>query len=199
MLRRLAPADYATLAGLGLGWTATCLLLLDRPDAATLTLLVAFLFDKLDGSLARRGFGSPLGFQLDALADVVVYLVPTVVLVAETLAAPPPVALAAGGSVLGFGVLRLARYGVDGGNAAGGVAYYRGATAFHVAAWALAVRLVVARTGVPPLAGALAIGAVAPVMIAPVRVYATRRQLVAAVAVGVLIAAGALVGFLAPA
>lgn len=64
MLRRLAPADYVTLAGLGLCWAATCLLLFDRPDA---------------------------------LADVVVYLVPTAVLVSETLAAPSPVAIAAGG------------------------------------------------------------------------------------------------------
>ena len=192
MLRRLAPADCATLAGLGLGWTAVTLFLLERPDAATLTLLLAFLCDKADGCLARRGYGSSLGHQLDALADVVIYLVPTAVVVSGLLVGPIALESLAGTVVIGFGTLRLARYSVDDPVTADGTSYYRGLTAFHVAAWALVVRLAVALTSVPGSIGAAAIVGVAPLMIAPFRIYATRGQFVAAVVVGSGITAGTL-------
>lgn len=193
MLRRLAPADYVTLVGLLLGWTAVSLFLVGRPDGATLTLLLAFLCDKADGCLARRGYGSSLGHQLDALADVVIYLVPTAIVVFDLLAGPMVIESIAGAIVVGFGVLRLARYSIDGSDGVDGTSYYRGLTAFHVAAWALVVRLAVALTAIPALVGATAIVAVAPLMIAPFRIYATRYQFVGAVVVGSVIAAGALV------
>lgn len=193
MLRRLAPADYATLAGLGLGWTAVSLFLLERPDAATLTVLLAFLCDKADGWLARRGYGSSLGHQLDALADVVIYLVPTAIVASALVGGPPVLESVAGTVVIGFGVLRLARYSADGTKTTDGTPYYRGLTAFHVAAWALVVRLVVELTTIPALLGATAIVVVAPLMIAPFRLHATRQQFVGAVVVGSVIAAGTLV------
>lgn len=184
MFSRLAPADYVTLAGLGLGWTAVSLFLLGRPDAATLTLLLAFLCDKADGWLARRGYDSSLGHQLDVLADVVIYLVPTAIVVFDLLGGPAVLESAAGAAVVGFGVLRLARYAVDGSATTDGTPYYRGLTAFHVAAWALVVRLAVALTAVPAHVGAIAIVAAAPLMIASFRIYVTRRQFVGAVVVG---------------
>lgn len=193
MFRRLAPADYATLAGLGLGWTAVSLFLQDRPDAATLTLLLAFLCDKADGCLARRGYGSPIGGQLDALADVVIYLVPTAVVVSGLLTGTPVFEGLAGAAVVGFGVLRLARHSAAGPAATGETPYYRGITAFHVAAWALVVRLVVASTAVPPPVGAGSIVTVTPLMIAPFRVYVGKKQLIGAVVVGSAIAAGVIV------
>jgi CDP-diacylglycerol--serine O-phosphatidyltransferase len=142
---------------------------------------------------ARRGHGSALGPQLDALADVVIYLVPTAVVVSGLLDGAPVYESLAGAVVVGFGVLRLARYSVDGATADGETPYYRGLTAFHVAAWALTVRLAVVSTAVPPLVGAASIVAVAPVMVAPFRVYATRTQLLGAVLVGSAITAGVLV------
>lgn len=193
MLRRLAPADYVTLIGLGLGWTAVSLFLQDHPDAATLILLLAFLCDKADGSLARRGYGSPFGHQLDALADVVIYLVPTAIVVATLLPGPAMLENIAGAVVVGFGILRLARYSVDGVATAGETPYYQGITAFHVAAWALLVRLAVALIAVPSLIGAASIVMVAPLMIAPFRIYATRNQLIGAVITGSAITAGVLV------
>lgn len=193
MLRRLAPADCATLVGLGLGWTAASLFLLGRPDAATLTLLLAFLCDKADGWLARRGHGSAIGHQLDALADVVIYLVPTAIVVAALLDGPAVVESLAGAVVVGFGVLRLARYAADDAASADGAPYYRGLTAFHVAAWVLVVRLGVELTAVPPTIGAAAIVAVAPLMTASFRIYVTRRQFVGAVVVGGAITSGTLV------
>lgn len=193
MLRRLAPADYATLAGLVLGWTAVNLFLLERPDAATLTLLLAFLCDKADGGLARRGYGSSLGHQLDVLADVVIYLVPTAIVVSDLFAGPPVLENLAGAVIVGFGVLRLARYSVDGGATADGTSYYRGITAFHVAAWALVVRQAVALMGVPALIGATAVIVVAPLMIAQFRIYVTRYQFLGAIIVGSVITAGTLV------
>ncbi|WP_265108213.1 CDP-alcohol phosphatidyltransferase family protein [Halosolutus halophilus] len=193
MLRRLAPADYATLIGLGLGWTAVSLFLQGRPDAATLTLLLAFLCDKADGCLARLGYGSPLGHQLDALADVVIYLVPTAIVLSDLLAGPPVLESLAGTVVVGFGILRLARYSVDGAVTADEPPYYQGITAFHVAAWALVVRLAVALIAIPSLIGAVSIVIITPLMIAPFRIYATRNQFIGAVIIGSIITTGALV------
>lgn len=193
MLRRLALADYVTLVGLAVGWTAVSLFVRGHPDAATLALLVAFLCDKGDGLLARRGHGSPLGSQLDALADVVIYLIPTAVVVSNLLARSPVYGGIAGAIVVAFGVLRLARHSVDGATADGETPYYRGITAFHVAAWALTVRLTVVLTTVPALIGAASIVVVTPLMIAPFRIYATKKQLIGAVFVGFAISAGVLV------
>jgi len=193
VFQRLALADYATLAGLGVGWLAVNLFLLGQPDAATLTLLVAFLCDKADGWLARRGYGSALGHHLDALADVVIYLVPTGIIVSTLLAGPPVLESLAGTAVVGCGVMRLARYAGDSATLTDGPPYYRGLTAFHIAAWALVVRVGVALQVVPALLGALAIVGVAPLMIASFRIYVTRPQFVGAVVVGSLITAGTLV------
>jgi len=193
VLRRLAPADYATLIGLGLGWTAVSLFLQDRPDAATLMLLLAFLCDKADGSLARRGYGSSLGHQLDALADVVIYLVPTAIVVSDLLAGPPMLESLAGALVVGFGILRLARYSVDSTVTTDEKPYYQGITAFHVAAWALIVRLAVALIAIPSLIGAASIVIITPLMIAPFRIYATRNQFIGAVIIGSIITTGVLV------
>lgn len=193
MFRRLALADYATLVGLGLGWTAVSLFLRGDPGAATLTLLLAFLCDKADGCLARRGYGSPLGPHLDALADVVIYLVPAAVVVSDLLTGPAVLESLAGAVVLGFGVLRLARYSAGDTVAGDETPYYRGLTAFHVAAWALVVRLAVVSTALPSQIGAASIVVVTPLMIAPFRIYATRTQFVGAVITGSAIAAGVLV------
>ena len=189
---RLARADYVTLAGLGLGWTVISLLLLEQPDLATLLLLVAFLCDKADGSLARRGHGSPLGPQLDALADVVIYLVPIAVLIVETLAARSPAGFIAGASIILFGVLRLARHSVGAQATDGGTTVYYGITAFHVAAWGLTVRLVIAWTVIPALVGTVVIGAVGPLMIAPIRIDVTKYQLTGAILVGVVLGTASL-------
>lgn len=164
-----------------------------RPDTATLTLLLAFLCDKGDGYLARRGYGSTIGHQLDALADVVIYLVPTAIVVTQLLSGPTALESVAGAIVVVFGVLRLARYSTEGSSSDDGMAYYRGLTAFHVAAWALVVKLVVSATTVSALAGATAIVAVSPLMIAPFRIYVTWYQFVGAVCLGSVIAMGTLV------
>lgn len=193
MLRRLAPADYATLLGLGLGWTAVSLFLQGYPDTATLTLIIAFLCDKADGCLARRGYGSPLGHQLDALADVVIYLVPTAIVVSDLLAGPPGVESLAGAVVVGFGILRLARYSVESPINSGETTYYQGITAFHVAVWALIVRLAVALIAVPPLIGAVSIIVITPLMIARFRIYATKSQFIGAIISGFIITIGTFV------
>jgi CDP-diacylglycerol--serine O-phosphatidyltransferase len=193
VFRRLAVADYATLIGLGLGWTAVSLFLQGNPEAATLTLLLAFLCDKADGYLARRGYGSSLGAQLDALADVVIYLVPAAVVMSNLLTGPAVFESLAGAVILGFGVLRLARYSDDDTVAGDETPYYRGLTAFHIAAWALVVRLAVVSTALPSQIGAVSIIVVTPLMIAPFRIYATRTQFVGAVITGSVIATGVIV------
>lgn len=193
MFRRLALADSVTLAGLALGWTAVTLFLLGRFDAATMTLLLAFLCDKADGCLARRGYGSPIGHQLDALADVIIYLVPTAIVLFDLLEGAALLGSLAGTIVVGCGILRLARYATENGITTDGPAHYSGLTAFHIAAWALLVRLVVTSTPLSARLGAGAIVAVAPLMIASFPLAATRRQFVGAVVVGTVIAVGTLV------
>lgn len=192
MLRRLASADYVTLLGLGVGWTAASLFLQSHPDTATLTLLFAFLCDKADGCLARRNYGSPLGHELDALADVVIYLVPTAIVVATLLPEPTMLQNLAGAVVVEFGILRLARYSIDCAATTDETPYYQGITAFHAAAWALIIRLAITLIAIPSLIGAASIVIVPPLMIAPFRIYDTRDQLIGAVVIGSVITAGVL-------
>jgi CDP-diacylglycerol--serine O-phosphatidyltransferase len=79
MIRDFHLADFFTLANGGAG-TAAIFLAMDhlreaRPDkvqAAGLLIVVALVFDVLDGRIARwRHKTSPLGRELDSLADVI--------------------------------------------------------------------------------------------------------------------------------
>ena len=122
-----------------------------------------------------------------------IYLIPTAIIVSNLLAGPVVLESLAGSVVVGFGILRLARYSIDGAVTTDETPYYQGITAFHVAAWALVVRLAVALIAIPSLLGAASIVIVAPLMIAPFRIYATRNQFIGAVVTGSVITAGVLV------
>ena len=87
----------------------------------------------------------------------------------------------------------MARYSDDDTVAGDETPYYRGLTAFHVAAWALVVRLAAVSTALPSRIEAASIVVITPLMIAPFRIYATRTQFVGAVITGSVIAAGVLV------
>lgn len=118
MLREFALADFVTLLNAFAGTSSVLAILqyLVSEEAsylwAALGLLpLALLFDILDGRLARRRRGSPLGPQLDSLADLISFGV-----------APAVLAFAVGmrggwdAAVLvyfvGCGVSRLARFNV---------------------------------------------------------------------------------------
>jgi len=119
MLRSFHVADVFTLANGFLGAGAVLAFMrfaMDRQNAffwlGTALLPIALIMDALDGRIARRrGMASPLGQELDSLADVVSFGV-----------APAAMAFAAGlrGAwdalllvyFVGCGISRLARYNV---------------------------------------------------------------------------------------
>ena len=67
---RLGVADVVTIANAVLGFAAVVVAFVDPFEAARLILLAA-VADGLDGLLARRYGGTPVGPHLDSLADVV--------------------------------------------------------------------------------------------------------------------------------
>ena len=119
MIRDFQPADFLTLANGASGTTAIFLAMeqvrAPRPGnvyAATVLVVAALIFDFLDGRIARRRHASsPLGRELDSLADVISFGV-----------APAALAYAVGMSggldviallyFVACGISRLARYNV---------------------------------------------------------------------------------------
>jgi CDP-diacylglycerol--serine O-phosphatidyltransferase len=136
MIREFHVADWFTLANAvcGTGAVLTSMTYLETGDVSRLYLasgaiLAALVFDVLDGRIARwRQTSSPLGRELDSLADVISFGV-------------APAALAYACGMQGFldrvllayfvacGVSRLARYNVtadDLSSGTGKVAYFEG-------------------------------------------------------------------------
>jgi CDP-diacylglycerol--serine O-phosphatidyltransferase len=136
MIREFHVADWFTLANAvsGTGAVLTSMTYLETGDVSRLYLasgaiFAALVFDVLDGRIARwRQTSSPLGRELDSLADVISFGV-------------APAALAYACGMQGFldrvllayfvacGVSRLARYNVTADDLSGGtgkVAYFEG-------------------------------------------------------------------------
>jgi CDP-diacylglycerol--serine O-phosphatidyltransferase len=119
---RLGVADVVTVANAMLGFGAAVAALVDPQLGARLILLAA-IADGLDGVLARRYGGTPVGEFVDSLADVASFCVAPAVFVfavarAEwglTLSASDPLGLLAVAFLVpalyvGAGVVRLAMY-----------------------------------------------------------------------------------------
>ncbi|SMH29606.1 CDP-diacylglycerol--serine O-phosphatidyltransferase [Maritimibacter sp. HL-12] len=111
--------NMVTLAGMSLGITSIRFAIDERFSVAAFLILMATVFDGLDGVLARRlRASSELGAQLDSLADFVSFGVAPAVLVYHFLLAPLPglgwvfALLFAAASAL-----RLARFNVQSGQA----------------------------------------------------------------------------------
>ncbi|GAB4366535.1 MAG: CDP-diacylglycerol--serine O-phosphatidyltransferase [Kiloniellaceae bacterium] len=80
-INRMIP-NALTLLALCSGLTAVRFALQDRWEVAVVAVLVAMLFDALDGRIARlMGATSDLGAQLDSLSDVIAFGVTPAVLV----------------------------------------------------------------------------------------------------------------------
>ena len=136
MIRDFHVADFFTLAN-GASGTAAIFLAMEhvrdpgpgRVYAASLLVIAALVFDVLDGRIARRRHtSSPLGRELDSLADVISFGV-----------APAALAFAVGMSeeldavvllyFVACGISRLARYNVTAADLSddrGKVAYFEG-------------------------------------------------------------------------
>ncbi len=111
-------AHLATFANLSCGFAAILLAVEGRPGQAVSLVLMAGVLDFFDGALARlAGHGSPLGQQLDSLADLVSFGVVPALLAYQVQMGPPRpvVGLVCLAFVLG-GAWRLALFNtVEGG------------------------------------------------------------------------------------
>ncbi|HUI39531.1 MAG TPA: CDP-diacylglycerol--serine O-phosphatidyltransferase [Methanothrix sp.] len=113
VFRELKPADGATILNALLGFSA--LLMASRADgsffieAAVVLILLAAVSDGIDGFLARRWGSSPLGADLDSLADLTSFGVAPAFL-ATTAFREQPFVLAASLFYLLASLLRLARF-----------------------------------------------------------------------------------------
>src|SRR3546814_18907894 len=101
-----------TLLALCSGLTAIRFALQDRWDVAVGAVLIAMLFDGLDGRIARlMGATSELGAQLDSLSDVIAFCVaPAVMIYLWTLSDAGGFGWAACLVYAAFCALRLARF-----------------------------------------------------------------------------------------
>lgn len=112
-INRMIP-NALTLLALCAGLTAIRFALQDRWEAAVVAVLVAMLFDGLDGRIARlMGATSELGAQLDSLSDVIAFgVAPAVLLYLWTLSDAGGLGWAACLIYAACCALRLARFNV---------------------------------------------------------------------------------------
>ncbi|MFC6988267.1 protein sorting system archaetidylserine synthase [Haloplanus sp. GCM10025708] len=119
---RLGPADAVTAGNAVLGFLAAFTATFDATLAARLLLLAA-ITDGLDGVVARKFGGTPVGPHLDSLADVASFGVAPALLVACHVTAMPAwsldggpvrfaVTLGLGGAFVATAVVRLGLYTV---------------------------------------------------------------------------------------
>ncbi|MGD1876876.1 MAG: CDP-diacylglycerol--serine O-phosphatidyltransferase [Kiloniellaceae bacterium] len=110
-INRMIP-NALTLLALCSGLTAVRFALQDRWEVAVVAVLVAMLFDALDGRIARlMGATSELGAQLDSLSDVIAFgVTPAVVIYLWTLSDAGGIGWAACLVYAACCALRLARF-----------------------------------------------------------------------------------------
>ncbi|MFB9823126.1 protein sorting system archaetidylserine synthase [Halobaculum roseum] len=169
-LSRLGLADAVTAGNAALGTLAAVAAAVDPTLAARLVLLAA-VADGLDGVLARRYGGTPVGPHLDSLADVASFGVAPALIVAATVTGSYPLdsapAVYAAGLVVpaayvALAVIRLAVYNVED----------EGAKTTHGVQTTLAATVIAASVlaGLDSPAVVLGLAAVsAPLMVTPVR------------------------------
>jgi CDP-diacylglycerol--serine O-phosphatidyltransferase len=113
---RFALVNSCTLASLGLGLLAIFLAMNSEVRLAAACLVACVAFDGLDGALARRlGVSSPVGAQMDSLADMCSFGLAAPVVVYASLAHTVPTTAAAVACMLvaGCAAIRLARFNVS--------------------------------------------------------------------------------------
>lgn len=173
-VRSMALADYCSLASLLFAWAATLLIVSSEPNWGVIAMFGAFLFDKLDGFLARRGYDSDYGLEIDSFVDVFTYLITAALLYHTALAPNVGTSLLVGFAIVSFGGLRLVRHVDEGFGADDTGSFYRGITVVHVNVVVVFAYLL-AQFGLPWI-GWLAVPvvvALSPLMISDYRCYKT--------------------------
>ena len=126
-------ADYYTLTGLLFAWYGIILLIEGSTNIAIVMVMIAFVFDLLDGFTARKiSTESKFGRELDSYVDIIIYLVFSVLLFHLYLSPNLLVSIVVGFMILGFGGLRLIRFNSEGIKQQNGKDYYRGLTVVHI-------------------------------------------------------------------
>ncbi len=112
VFREIRLPDLFTLLNALLGFAAVTAASHGDVQIPVILILSATVADGLDGFLARRTAASPLGPNLDSLADMVSFGVAPAVLVLTGFGLPWP-AWVLGGIFLACGMLRLARFNIS--------------------------------------------------------------------------------------
>ncbi|WP_049895302.1 CDP-alcohol phosphatidyltransferase family protein [Halopiger xanaduensis] len=173
-VRAMSLADYCSLASLLFAWAATLLIVSGDPNWGVVAMFGAFLFDKLDGALARRGYGSDYGLEIDSFIDVFTYLVTGALLYHVALAPNVVVSAVVGFAIVAFGGLRLVRHVDEGFGSDDNGSYYRGITVVHVnVVVVLAYLLAQFGPGWIGWAAAPVVVGLSPLMISDYRCYKT--------------------------
>ncbi|MFW6014585.1 MAG: CDP-diacylglycerol--serine O-phosphatidyltransferase [Nanoarchaeota archaeon] len=112
LLRQLKLADFFTLGNFGAGMLSILCSLNDELDIAAFLLIAAFVFDFLDGRVARfMNSQNKFGKELDSLGDLVSFgVAPAVFGFAAGLTQPWHMAILVGFAACGM--LRLARFNI---------------------------------------------------------------------------------------
>lgn len=138
ILEKLKPADYLTLTGLFFSWLSILLLIKGQPNWAIVIIMVAFIFDLLDGFLARKSKqDSRFGRELDSYGDIFIYLVFSSLLFSLYLSPNLFASLIIGFLLLMFGGLRLIRFNIEGMKIDKERKYYQGITVVHIMFFAI--------------------------------------------------------------
>lgn len=132
-LKKIKLADWLTLTGLFFSWISILLLLSEKPNWAIIVIMIAFLFDLLDGYVARKSDQvTKFGRELDSYGDIFIYLTFSSLLFYFYLAPNRITGLFVGFFILMFGGLRLIRFNIEGIKKEKQLKYYRGVTVVHV-------------------------------------------------------------------
>ena len=132
-LKKLRLVDRLTLTGLFLSWVSILLLLNGKPNWAIIVTMIAFLFDLLDGYVARKSDQvTKFGRELDSYGDIFIYLTFSSLLFYFYLAPNRFTGLVIGFFILMFGGLRLVRFNIEGIKKEKQFKYYRGVTVVHI-------------------------------------------------------------------
>ena len=115
-LKRSFIPNVATVFNMFLGFLAITLIMNDEPIKAGWVMLVAGLFDAIDGKLARLlGLSSRFGTEFDSLADTISFCAVPSVLIYSVYVEGLPSLLGAIISFMPllFGTIRLAKFNID--------------------------------------------------------------------------------------
>ena len=169
----LSKADYISLLGLVVSILAMLLVLNNQAELSIITIIVAFVFDNLDGYVARKlNISSTYGRILDSSVDIVLYITYSFIFFNQFLSNSIFVSFIAGSLMYTFGILRLTRYNIDGIKEHKSKPYYEGITVVHILLIIICLYFIsVSINWFPTVINTITVILISPLMISHVKVY----------------------------